>query len=361
MHTFMTRAFKEAAKATNQVKTNPKVGALIVRGDRVISAGHHATYGEAHAEINALNAASEPVEGATMVVTLEPCSHHGKTPPCVDAIIAAGINKVLIGTPDPNPQVAGTGIQMLKDAGIEVDVLDTMDAQRTLNGDYLKKITTGMPYITLKSAVSLDGKMALKNGQSQWITSGESRHDVQRLRKNASAVLTGIGTVRSDNPKLTVHDDSAHSPVRIILDPRLDTPLHSNVVRTARDVPTWIMTRETASEKAGEYRALGVRLILVNGQDDQLDLDEVLRVIAAAPIKHLLVESGPRLTTSFLKAGYIDQWILMMAPKLLGGDAQSMIGPLDLHHLNDALAFRLTDTTILGGDIALTLTPERTD
>ena len=358
MHTHMNAAFKEAAKADNKVGLNPKVGAIIIKNDRVISTGYHAEYGHAHAEINALNNAKEPVEGSTMVVTLEPCSHHGKTPPCVDAIQASGIQKVIIGTLDPNPHVAGRGMQILKDAGLEVELLDATDQQQAINRDYLKKVTTGRPYVTLKSAVSLDGKMALKNGESQWITSPESRDVVQALRRDASAVLVGVGTILKDNPRLTVRGSTADSPVRIILDSHLRTPLDSTVVQTALKVDTWIFTGPTSEAEA--FIKAGVKVFHVPLTDDHCDLDAVFDQLNALPLKHILVESGPTLTTALIHAQKIDEWRMMMAPTLLGADALSLIKELTLSRLIDSPQFQLRELDHVAGDIHLTLIPERT-
>ncbi len=355
----MQHAFDIASKANRHVQTNPKVGAVILDGERIISEGTHEIYGGPHAEINALNAAREPVAGKTMVVTLEPCSHHGKTPPCVEAIIDAKIHKVIIGTLDPNPLVAGNGVKRLKAAGIDVEVLDTQDAQDSLNADYLKKISTGKPYITLKSAVSLDGKMALKNGDSKWITSDASRAEVQRMRRNASAIMTGVGTILADDPRLTVHDSLEDSPIRIILDTHLKTPMDAGVVKTAHQVPTWIMTGETDPSKFEPYENLGVRLISTSKKESHLDLNHVFDLLSQEPLKHIMIESGPTLTTSLLKEGWVDRWVLMMAPKLLGADAKSLVGPLNLFALKDALSFTLKTQQRLGPDIALTLEPER--
>lgn len=359
MHTVMQHAFDIASKADRHVQANPKVGAVIIDGTRIISEGTHEVYGGPHAEINALNAAREPVAGKTMVVTLEPCSHHGKTPPCVEAIKKAKIEKVIIGTLDPNPLVAGKGVQILKAAGIDVEVLDTKDAQDSLNADYLKKISTKKPYITLKSAVSLDGKMALKNGDSKWITSDASRAEVQRMRQNVSAIMTGVGTILADDPRLTVHDAVEDSPVRIILDTHLKTPLDAYVVKTAHQIPTWIMTGEPDASKLEPYTALGVRMITVSTKESHLDLKHVFDRLAQEPLKHILIESGPTLTTSLLNGGWVDRWVLMMAPKLLGADAKSLVGPLNLLTLKDALSFTLKTQERLGPDIALTLEPER--
>jgi len=347
----MTRAFDLAARADHLVKTNPKVGAIILKDGKIISEGYHQVYGQAHAEIHALKNANESVEGATMVVTLEPCSHHGKTPPCALAIQEAGIQNVIIGTLDPNPTVAGQGVKMLKDAGIHVEVLNTQDAQNDLNPAYLKKMKTGTPFIRLKSAISLDGKMALKNGQSQWITGEAARAQVQAYRKHAGAILTGIGTVLADDPRLTVHDDLKASPDRIILDTHLKIPMTSQIVQSAKDVPTHVLTTEDDEEKINGLKSLGVRVSIVSKKKAHLDLDAVWAYLTSLPVHEVLVESGPRLTTALLKAGWVDVWDVMMAPKVLGGDAQNMVGPLNLTELTHALHYRVKDVSQLGDDL----------
>ncbi len=347
----MTRAFDLAARADHRVKTNPKVGAIILKDEKIISEGYHQVYGQAHAEIHALKNAQESVEGATMVVTLEPCSHHGKTPPCALAIQKAGIQKVIIGTLDPNPKVAGEGVKMLKDAGIHVEVLHTEDAQNDLNPAYLKKMKTGTPYTRLKSAISLDGKMALKNGQSQWITGEAARAQVQNYRKQAGAILTGIGTILADDPRLTVHDDILASPDRIILDTHLKIPTASHMVQTAKDVPTHVLTTETDEEKINGLKAFGVRVSVIPKKNDHLDLNAVWQYLSTLPVHEVLVESGPTLTTALLKAGWVDVWDVMMAPKVLGSDAKDMVGPLNLTELTNALHYRVQDVSRLGDDL----------
>lgn len=353
MNEWMNQAFALAASADNAVKTNPKVGALIIKEGRIIARGLHEKYGGAHAEINALNAVKEPVNGATMVVTLEPCSHTGKTPPCVEAIIASGIPHVVIGTEDPHPLVAGRGIQALKQAGLQVDLVHADAAQASLNADYLHRIETQRPYIHLKTAMSLDGKVALKNGQSKWITSAASRARVQAYRQQAGAIMVGVGTVLADNPSLMIKDLPAGSPIRIILDTHLRTPLFSTVVQTARDVATWIYTAHPA--RKSDYEAFGVTIKTVKKTHDRVDFNAVIEDLKRYPIKRVLVESGPTLTSYLLTTGWVDEWTVMMAPLLLGGDAISMVNAFGLTDLTDAPQYHMAAFEKTGPDGVITL------
>lgn len=350
MENYLEIAFKNASLATNQIKSNPKVGALIIKNRKVIAEGIHEVYGGPHAEINALNQVNESLEGAEMVVTLEPCSHHGKTPPCVDAIIASGIKKVTIGTLDPNPIVSGNGVKKLEEAGIKVIIKNDLKSQLAINQDYYKKIQTQLPYISLKTAMSLDGKIALSNRQSKWITSNDSRERVQQLRKEAGAILVGVGTILKDDPRLTVHDEMLNSPVRIILDTHLKTPLDAYVVKTAKEVPTWIFTASQASQ---DYTDLGVKIFHVPLKNERVDLETVFKEISHHPIKRILVESGPTLTTSLIQEGFIDEWHVFIAPKVLGEDALSVVSPLNLKDLKEAFTFDLSFHEKVGPDIYL--------
>lgn len=357
METYLEKAFKNASDANNQIKTNPKVGAIIVKNERVLAEGIHEMYGGPHAEINALNQVSESLEGAEMFVTLEPCSHHGKTPPCADAIIASGIKKVTIGSLDPNPVVSGNGVKKLEEAGIEVVVENDLDAQMALNNDYFKKIETNVPYVIVKTGMSLDGKIALSNHQSKWITNAASRKKVQTLRSQVNAILTGVGTILNDDPKLTVHNDASLSPIRIILDTKLKTPLDSYVIKTASEIPTWIFTSMKEDQR---YIEKGVKWFQVPLKDGRVDLKAVFLELSNHPIKNVLVEAGPTLTTSLLQEEWIDEWHLFIASKWLGADALNVINPLGLTDLKQAIQFKPKSVQLIEDDIYTIMVKERT-
>jgi diaminohydroxyphosphoribosylaminopyrimidine deaminase/5-amino-6-(5-phosphoribosylamino)uracil reductase len=356
MKDYLSMAFNDASKATRKIKTNPKVGAIIVKNGQIIGRGIHEVYGGPHAEINALRSVKDALDNAEMFVTLEPCSHHGKTPPCVDAIIASGIKKVTIGTVDPNPLVSGNGVRILQENGIEVVIKNDEENQKIINQDYLHWMKKRRPLISLKSGMSIDGKLALKNHDSKWITSSISRKKVQELRKNCDAIMVGVGTIIKDNPRLTVHESLEDSPIRIILDTHLKTPLESYIVQSAKLIPTWLFTTQNSFQV---YQDLGVLVFKVPFKNNEMDLKSVFDEISNHPLKSVLVESGPTLSTALIKEGWIDEWHIFMAPKILGSDALSIVGPLDLEKLTSAIELTVDKVEPSGNDIYLRLVKER--
>lgn len=299
---------------------NPPVGALVASGDQVLSDGFHQSAGEEHAEVIALNRAGSLARGKTLVVTLEPCNHHGRTPPCVDAILASGVRRVVIGVRDPNPHVPGGGAARLREAGVEVIEGVLEDEAHELIKPWSKFITLGTSYLTLKLGLSLDGRITTRSGASKWITCSESRLRVQSLRTRHDAVMIGIKTALADDPRLTVRDVPGRSPARVIVDSKLRLPISSVVVQTAREVPTCVLTTPQASLAAEEaLEALGVRVIRVSATaEGRCDAMEGLRELAAREVVSVMCEGGAELAGSLLAHRAVDELHVFMAPRLLG-------------------------------------------
>jgi diaminohydroxyphosphoribosylaminopyrimidine deaminase/5-amino-6-(5-phosphoribosylamino)uracil reductase len=313
---WMRRALANAGKGWGQTAPNPMVGAVVVSGESAIADGWHARYGEAHAEVMAIRAAGEATHGATLYVTLEPCTHHGKTPPCADAIIASGIRRVVIATRDPNPQ-AGGGIEKLRAAGIEVEVGIEQDAARELNAPFFNAFASDRPWVVLKLAVSKDGGVADPTGARRWITNEASRREVHRMRANSDAVAVGLGTVLADDPGLTVRDAPLprRHPTRVVFDSRLRTPIESRLVKSAQATPTLVVAREDAVDRRRNLESRGVGVIIAP------DLSSALRELRRQEIRSILVEGGPTLAAAFLEAGEVDRLAVFTAPISLGPSA----------------------------------------
>ena len=321
---FMKKALSLAKKGAGKVSPNPMVGAVVVKDGEIISTGYHAYYGGPHAEAVALEKAGEKARGATLYVNLEPCVHFGKTPPCVPRIIDAGIKRVVIATLDPNPLVSGKGVKMLREAGIDVTVGVLEKEAKKLNEAFFKWIKTKVPFVVLKIASTLDGKIATYSGNSKWITSLESRKLVHKYRAFYDAVLVGAGTVLKDNPELTVRLMRGRNPVRVILDSSLRIPLSSKVL-AANGRRIVFHSEDVSSDKLERLRDMGVELYAVPGEGEVLDLHEVLRKLGEIGIASVMVEGGREIFSSFLREELADKLIYFIAPKILGGG----IGPFD--------------------------------
>ena len=312
----MRRALTLARKGWGQTAPNPMVGAVVVRDGSVVGEGHHARYGEAHAEVNALARAGGQVRGATLIVSLEPCRHHGKTPPCTNAIIGAGIARVVFGASDPTGIAAG-GAEILRAAGIEVQGGVLAAESKELNAPFFHAAVSDMPWVTLKLAVSMETAISDKRGTTSWLTGAESRHEVHTLRAGNDAIAVGVGTVLADDPQLTVRDvASPRVPLkRVIFDRRLRTPIGSQLVRTARETPTWIVTADASAKKAAALRKAGVELI------EARTLHEGLHSLRQKGVQSLLVEGGATLASAVLAEGLAHRLVIFQAPVSLGAGA----------------------------------------
>ncbi|GAB6100695.1 bifunctional diaminohydroxyphosphoribosylaminopyrimidine deaminase/5-amino-6-(5-phosphoribosylamino)uracil reductase RibD [Halanaerocella petrolearia] len=356
---YMKQALKLAKRAKGRTSPNPLVGALIVKDGEIIGQGYHHYAGGAHAEINALDNADKDISGATLYVTLEPCSHYGKTPPCSKAIIEAKIERVVIAMKDPNPKVAGAGIKMLREAGIKVEVGVLSDKAKELNERFIKYITTKKPFVILKNAVTLDGRIATKTGDAKWITGSQSRELVHKLRDQVDAILVGIGTILADNPRLTTRlPNGGEDPVRVILDSRLRIPLDSNVITQESSAKTIVVTTKQASEKKkDELKAIGVKII--EAGNNQVDLDLLLDKLGRREIISLLVEGGSQINTSFWEAELVDKLYYFIAPKIIGGeDAVSVVGGQGVDQVKSGVRIKDKEIQEIGEDILMIGYPE---
>lgn len=318
--TWMRLAWELAKAATGQTGSNPMVGAVVVKDGRMVGMGAHLQAGTAHAEVHALQMAGEKAHGGTIYVTLEPCNHYGKTPPCTEAILQAGIQHVVIGSLDPDPQVSGQGIARLQSAGIEVitDVLEQLCLQ--MNEAYFHHRQTGLPFVTLKTATTLDGKTATYTGDSRWITNQTSRAQVHKMRHQYQAILVGSGTALADDPQLTARlQAGANQPLRILVDSHLRIPLSANLIDISQ-AETWIFTTKQAmnTSKATQLQQKGIQVIPC-GSDAKVDLQKVLQVLGKAGILSVLVEGGSEINAAFLALNQVQKVVAFIAPKLLGG------------------------------------------
>src|SRR5690242_5619033 len=350
---YMRRALDLARRGWGQTAPNPMVGAVVVRDGTIVGEGFHARFGEAHAEVVALAAAGEHARGATLYVTLEPCAHHGKTPPCADAVIVAGVRRVVIAAEDPNPEASG-GAAKLRQAGISVEIGLETDAARELNAPFFHAFASKRPWIILKLATSLDGAIAdasrARGSSGNWLTGEEARHDVHRMRAGVDAVAVGVGTVLADDPMLTVRDAPVPRvpPRRVIFDSELRTPLGAVVVRGARIVPTTIIARRAAPDRRDAMAAAGVDVRVYE------TLEAGLRGLAGEGIRAMLVEGGARLAASLLEQGMVDRLVIFQAPVVLGADALNPFAYLSSSAAAALGQLRVIERVALGNDLKTT-------
>ncbi|WP_441609101.1 bifunctional diaminohydroxyphosphoribosylaminopyrimidine deaminase/5-amino-6-(5-phosphoribosylamino)uracil reductase RibD [Dyella sp. 2RAB6] len=351
----MAQALRLAERGMFTTQPNPRVGCVIAHGDEVVGEGFHPRAGEPHAEVFALRAAGARARGATAYVTLEPCAHHGRTPPCADALVAAGVSRVVVAAEDPFPQVAGRGIGKLREAGIAVDIGLMREAARELNVGFFSRIERNRPWVRLKLAMSLDGRTALAHGESKWITGEAARADVQRWRARSSAILAGSGTVLADDPRLTARiDEPCAPPLRVVLDRSLRTPAGSHVLDGS--APTLLLHAEGAAVPAHLQQA---DLAAVAEADGGLDLSAVLALLAARGCNEVHVEAGPTLCGALLAAGLADELLLYIAPLLLGDTARPLLRLPALEDMGARWNLRVLDQRMLGQDLRLRLRPAR--
>lgn len=351
-YTFMAEAIRLAEKGLYTTSPNPRVGCVIVKNHQIIGRGWHEKAGQPHAEINALKQAASEVKGSTVYVTLEPCCHYGRTPPCTDALINAGIAKLIIAAQDPNPRVAGKGIKQLKAAGIEVQY-GLLEAQANqLNSGFASRMTRQRPRITVKIASSLDGKIALANGDSQWITGEAARTDVHRLRARSCAILTGINTVKHDDPELSVrHVQTTRQPLRVILDNRLEIATNAKVLQKPGSL---IFTTLQDNQKIDSLSEKGAQVIVLPSPTGKLNLVEVMSTLAELEINELFVEAGSTLSGALIENRLVDEIIIYFAPIVLGNHAQSMLNLPELASLSQKWQLEIKEIDKVGSDIKIT-------
>lgn len=361
---YMNIALQLAKKGKGKVNPNPLVGAIIVRDGVILGRGYHKEYGKAHAEVNAFLDAKEDITGATMYVTLEPCSHYGKTPPCVERIIENKISRVVIGMIDPNPLVAGKGIEKLKKSGITVTVGVLEEECRKLNEVFIKYITKNEPFVVLKTAMSLDGKIATSRGESKWITGEKARNEVHNLRNELEAIMVGVDTVIIDNPELTCRLENGRNPIRIIVDSTLKIPLNSKVLKNQDEAKTIVATKKEAiEEKVKKLEALGVTVLKIsddkeyennNIRNKKVNLNNLMKELGKLNIDGVLLEGGATLNYSALQEGIVDKIQVYIAPKIIGGlNSKGPVGGTGIEFLKDA--FKINDLTskFIGEDILI--------
>jgi diaminohydroxyphosphoribosylaminopyrimidine deaminase/5-amino-6-(5-phosphoribosylamino)uracil reductase len=357
---WMAQALRLARQGLFTTTPNPRVGCVIVKNNQIIGAGAHLKAGEPHAEVYALREASTQAEGADVYVTLEPCSHYGRTPPCVEAVIAAKPKRVIIAMQDSNPLVAGRGVAALRALGIEVVVGVMEHEARTLNQGFISRMTRGLPYVRSKIAASLDGRTALNNGKSQWITGEQARLDVQQWRAQSCAIVTGIGTVLADNPSMTVRLESAtRQPLRVIVDSRLQTPTDSKMLDPLilKRSPVLIVYVHDQNQRADQLTAAGAELMLLADSVNKVDLKALFQLLAQRSINEVLVEAGQGLNGSLLHAGLIDEFIFYYAPKLMGDAAKAMFAMPELTEMQQVTDLQILDVRQVGSDIRLQAKP----
>lgn len=357
----MKRALALARRGVGKTTPNPAVGCVVTRDARIVGEGWHRKAGTPHAEIHALAMAGDNAQGADVFVTLEPCAHYGKTPPCTEALIRAGVARVFVGMTDPNPLVSGRGVAALRAAGIDVECGILERECRMLNEPFIKHITTGLPFVILKSAMTLDGKTATSTGDSKWVTGEKSRRYVHRLRAMVDAVMVGVGTVLADDPQLTCRMGvRGEDPLRVVVDSRLRTPPDAALFGVESSAKTLLATIEPDSSRAGSLAEAGAEILVCRESHGKVDLEDLLVKLGARGIQSVLLEGGRELVASALRSGIIDTFLLFFAPKLLGGEGgfglSAGTGP---DRMADALRLRDVTVTRFGEDILVRGYPER--
>ena len=354
---YMQRALRLAERGLFTTDPNPRVGCVIVRDGRIVGEGWHRRAGEPHAEILALHEAGELAKGASVYVTLEPCSHHGKTPPCADALLDAGVARVIAATGDPNPEVGGNGFERLKKGGVDVHTGLLEQAARNINPGFVKRMESGRPYIRLKLAMSLDGRTAMASGESQWITGEAARADVQRLRARSSVIMTGIDTVLHDDPSLNVRmtaqqlgiDGEVRQPHRVVLDSQLRFPSGSRML-SLEGRTTVLTTRADSSE-------LPCEVVRLDQSDGRLDLHSVMAWLAGQQANEVHVEAGANLCGALLEHKLVDEIVVYIAPHIMGSDARGLFSIAGLERMADRIELDISDVRQIGSDLRITAVP----
>jgi diaminohydroxyphosphoribosylaminopyrimidine deaminase/5-amino-6-(5-phosphoribosylamino)uracil reductase len=363
---FMQRAIMLAKQGHFTTSPNPRVGCVLVKDGEIVGEGFHQKAGEGHAEVNALAMAGKNAQGATAYVTLEPCSHYGLTPPCAKGLILAGIKHVIAAMVDPNPKVAGDGLKMLAQAGISSQHGLLREVAEDLNVGFIKQMTTGFPYVRCKLAASLDGKTAMKNGESKWITSPQARQDVQRLRAQSCAIISGADSILTDNAKMTVRwselgelkdsyqEEDVRQPIRVIIDTK--NRLTPNLALFNEPSPIILIRRTIENIHQWPHFVKQVALPVVNtlANEQQIDLPALLQYLAKLNLNDVLIESGARLAGAFIEQNLVDELILYQAPKLMGADSKSLVNMTSIESLSQAKELNIIDLRMIGKDIRIT-------
>ncbi len=350
----MARALMLARRGLYGADPNPRVGCVLVREGHIIGEGWHERAGESHAEINALEAAGDRARGATAYVTLEPCCHHGRTPPCTDALLNAGVARMVAAMPDPNPQVAGRGLTQLREAGVTVECGLLETEARALNPGFIQRMTEGRPFVRLKLAMSLDGRTALASGESQWLTNEAARQDVQRFRARSSAILTGIGTVLADDPGLNVRlPETSRQPLRVILDTALRTPPAARMLQLPGSALIFTATADATAQ--APLRAAGAEIAVMPRCKWELDLPVIMAELARRECNEVHVECGPTLAGALLQAKLVDELVVYIAPLLLGDKARGLFQLPELTRMNERIELEILEVRAVGRDWRLRL------
>lgn len=358
---YMARALRLAERGRLTAHPNPVVGCVLVKDNKIVGEGWHERAGEAHAEVNALQNAGKKARGATAYVTLEPCAHHGKTPPCADALVDAGIGRVVAAMEDPNASVAGRGLKRLAQAGIDVQQGLMQDVAADLNRGFLKRVTQGRPFVRLKIASSIDGAIAMKSGESQWITGPEARSDVQRLRARSGAIMTGIGTVLADDPSLNIRDrqiaSRSQQPLRVVLDSALRMPQSARML----SLPGATLICCVGKRGSGDFGSSNAEVMSFPDFGGRLDVDAVLEELANRGVNEVLVEAGPELLGNMLDRRLVDELVIYQAPHIMGNQTRGMADTPGWTSLTDRCALQFVDVRRIGRDTRITATLKSPD
>ena len=354
---YMAHALKLARRGIYTTHPNPAVGCIVVKNGEIVGEGWHKFAGQEHAEVIALKSAGKKAVDSTLYVTLEPCSHYGRTPPCVKAIVKSGVSRVVIATEDPNPLVNRSGISELQQAGINVVIGPGQNEARAINRGFIKRVTTGLPWVTMKIATSLDGNTAMSSGESQWITSGSAREDAHRLRARSSAILTGVGTVLRDDPQMTARlSGIERQPLRVILDTNLSTPPGAKILSNSAGV--LIISPQAGENDIDNILPDSVEIVDCPLSCGRIDLKEVLLELGRREVNSVLLEAGAMLNGSMLSEGLVDEVVVYMSPDLLGCNTRGMADIPGLNSISDSLRFEYEDIRVVGRDLRITLIPE---
>lgn len=357
---YMKRALTLARKGVGKTSPNPAVGCVIVKGGKIIGEGWHRKAGTPHAEAHALNMAGESARDADVYVTLEPCSHHGRTPPCSEALIRAGVKRVVAGMADPNPLVNGTGLNMLEQAGIGTVRGLLEDDCRAINRPFIKYVTSGLPYVISKSAMTLDGNIATATGDSRWISCEKSRRYAHELRRRCDAVLVGVDTVIIDDPQLTVRHVRGRNPLRVVVDTSLRTPENAGILEGRMAMKTVIATTETDPDRHLRYQRQGATIIVCEEENGRVSMRDLLVKLGKMDVRSILLEGGGRLAGAMLQNGLIDEFIFFYAPKIIGNSGFGPFAIKGITSVNDAVRLVIAGMKRSGDDILVHAWPEKT-